>query len=284
MTSWTSPRRVATPFLLGLLACAGSAGGSTAESVQEPAPERAAEAFDQAHGAWTAVLREHVRGDRFDYAGLKADPTALRAYLGELRAVTREELEAWTPAERFAFWINAYNAFTIEKVVDNYPLRSIRDLSKAFGLKSVFDEEFIPLARLYPKAEAERLSLNDIEHRILREEFKDARLHAAINCASIGCPPLRDKAFVAERLDEQLEAQMRSFVMDGVRNRLDREKGALELSQVFAWFGEDFERDAGSVAEFVARFVPEEVRAFVRAARIRHLDYDWDLNDVPGAK
>ncbi len=280
-TPRTLLRRPWAPVLFTLLACAGSAGAPPRAAAAEDPPDAPAGGFDHAHGPWTALLRERVRGDRFDYAGLQRDPAPLQAYLHTLEAVTAAELQGWSREQRFAFWINAYNAFTVKRVVDDYPLKSIRDLSRALGLKSVFDEEFIPLDALHPEGRAERLSLNDIEHGILRKEFADARLHAAINCASISCPPLRNEAFVAERLDEQLDAQMRSFLADAARNRLDRAERTLELSKVFEWFREDFERDAGSVAEFVARFFPADERELVRSARLRYLDYDWGLNDVP---
>ena len=244
-------------------------------------PQEPAAAFDHSHARWTAVLREHVRGERFDYAALKADPAPLREYLRELQAVTPAQLAGWTREQRYAFWLNVYNAYTVKKVTDNYPLESIRDLSRVFGLKSVFDEPFLPLPAHHPEGKDRPLSLNDVEHEILRARFRDPRVHAALNCASLGCPPLLAEAFVAERLEEQLDERMRSFLADRSRNRIDREAGALELSKIFRWFAEDFEREAGSVAAYVARFVPEEDRELVRTARIRYLDYDWSLNDVP---
>ncbi len=249
-----------------------------------PAAQEARAGFDQAHGAWTEVLRACVRDGGFDYALLKKDRSKLDAYLAAVHAVTPEELAGWSDEQRFAFWINVYNAHTIQKVVDHYPLESIKDLSGAFGLKSVFDKEFIPMRAHHPEAAQgtrDELSLNDIEHGILRPKFKDARVHAAINCASKSCPPLRDEAFVAERLGLQLDEQMRSFVNDPGSNRFDREKKELRLSEIFEWFAEDFERDAGSVREYLLRFAPREDEELIRSAKIEYLDYDWDLNDVP---
>ena len=279
-------------LLLPLPAVALSAVALACPSPDAPPAEPAstgqaapAPAFDHTHAAWTAVLAKHVEGDLFDYAALKQDRAGLDAYLAQLQAVTPAQERSWTKEQRFAFWINVYNAFTIHKVVESYPLDSIKDLNTGLlGINSVFDKDFIPLAAHDPEGENEPLSLNDVEHGILRARFADARVHAAINCASASCPPLRDEAFVADRLEEQLDAQMTAFVNDPKRNVFDVEKGRLRLSKIFDWFEKDFERDAGSVREYVARYAPEERRAFVRSAKITHLDYDWSLNEVPSER
>lgn len=237
--------------------------------------------FDQNHAAWTEVLRAAVRDGGFDYALVKKDRAKFDGYLAALRAVTPAELAGWTKEQRFAFWINAYNAFCIQRVVDSYPLKSIRKLDGAFGITSVFEKPFIPLQAHHPDGKNEELALNDLEHKILRVQFKDARLHAAINCASESCPPLRNEAFVAERLDAQLEEQMKAFVNDPARNTIDPAKGELAVSEIFKWFEEDFERDAKSVKEYLVRFAPAEKHEFIRGAKLRHRDYSWDLNDVP---
>ncbi len=235
--------------------------------------------FDHSHALLDEVLSTHVQGDRLDYEGVLGEREKLDRYLTAMHAVTPEEIEDWTSDQRFAFWINAYNAHVIQIVLDNYPLRSIKDIGGMLFNK-VWDKEFIPMRAHHPDGKNDDLSLNDIEHGILRPQFEDARVHAAINCASYSCPPLLDAAFVADRLDEQLDAQMRAFVMDELRVRFDEKKGVLYLSKIFDWFEDDFERDAGSVREYVIRYAPTEKAAFIRDARIRHLDYDWSLNDV----
>jgi len=261
-----------------LLAC----GSSDAAGTPAPAgPQEAATAFDQEHTLWTGILRARVHEDGFDYGGLKKDPAPLQAYLKALHAVTPAQLNGWSQPQRFAFWINAYNAHTIQKVVENYPIDSIKDLSGALGLSSVFDKEFIPMRAFHPDGKAEDLSLNDIEHGILRKQFKDARVHAAINCASHSCPRLRNEAFVASRLDEQLDQQMRTFVNDPVRNHIDPARKELAVSEIFKWFSEDFERDAHSVKEFLIRYAPPEEADFIRSTRMSYLDYGWKLNDSP---
>lgn len=245
------------------------------------APRAHPQGFDQSHALWSEVLATCVRDGGFDYARLKAERTKLDAYLASLQAVTPEELARWDEKQRFAYWINAYNAFCIQRVVDDYPLKSIRKLDGAFGIKTVFDKPFIPLRAHHPDGTQDLLALNDIEHKILRKKFKDARLHAAINCASKSCPPLRNEAFTAAKLDAQLSEQMRAFVADPLRNTIDPDKKELAVSEIFQWFEEDFERDAKSVKEYLVRYAAPEKAEFIRAAKLRHLDYDWDLNDVP---
>ena len=255
-----------------LLACTSVPGAS-------PLPQAAPGPFDHSHAAWTEVLKACVRDGGFDYAKLKADRARFDAYLASLAAVTPAELGTWSEPQRFAFWINVYNAFCVQRVVDSYPLESIRKLDGAFGISTVFDKGFIPLRAHHPDKKDEDLSLNDVEHKILRKVHKDARLHAAVNCASVSCPPLRAEAFTAEKLDAQLTEQMRAFVNDPTRNRIDAEKKELEVSEIFKWFAEDFEREAKTVQEYLARHAPEKAE-FLRGARLRYLDYDWDLNDV----
>ena len=237
--------------------------------------------FDHAYATWTEVLQSCVRDGGFDYAKLKQDRTRFDAVLAALQAATPDDLAGWSEKQRFAFWINTYNAFCIQKVIDNYPLASIRKLDGAFGLSNVFDKGFIPMKAHHPDKKNELMSLNEIEHKILRRQFKDARLHAAINCASKSCPPLRNEAFTAEKLDAQLEEQMRAFVNDAARNRIDPVKRELALSEIFKWFAEDFERDAKSVKEYLLRYATADKAELVKSAKISYLKYDWDLNDVP---
>jgi hypothetical protein len=265
-------------FLAALLGLAS--WQPVAAPATEPVSQETRATFDHSHAVWTALLKAHVRGDRFDYAGMKERRAELRGYLETLAAVTPPQLASWSRDQRYAFWINAYNAFTIEKIVAEYPLDSIRDLDRAFGLRSVFDDEFIPMKALHPEGADDELSLNDIEHGILRPRFEDARVHAAVNCASISCPPLRAEAFTAKGLGKQLDETMRAFVVDRTRNRIDAGQKEARISEIFKWFAEDFERDAGSVRAYLARYAPKELGPTLDSARLRYLDYDWGLNDV----
>lgn len=237
-------------------------------------------AFDHAHPAWDALARKHVvlldggRASRVDYAGLARERAALKAYLEGLSAVTPERFDGWTRAQKMAFLINAYNAFTVEKILTRYPdLRSIWDFGKFFG-NPFKDEFFLLLGR--------RRSLDAIEHGMLRPQFRDPRLHYALNCASIGCPMLREEAYVGARLEAQLEEQARRFLSDRSRNRYDEARGRLELSRIFDWYAEDFEPRAryfARYADLLADAPAARSRIGAGSAPLEFLEYDWALND-----
>lgn len=241
-----------------------------------------AQAFDHGHAAWDALLKKHVvvleggHASRLDYAAMARSRGALHAYLQALSGVTPASFAGWTRAEQMAFLINAYNAFTVEKVLTRYPdIRSIWDFGKLFG--NPFKDEFFELL-------GRRASLDWIEHERLRPDYRDPRVHYAVNCASIGCPMLREEAYVAARLEAQLEDQARRFLSDGARNRYA--DGRLEVSKIFDWFEEDFAPRERYFARYAPLLAPEgEARRAVAEARapIRFLDYDWTLNDVRGA-
>lgn len=270
---------------IGTLAIAACLALAQTPSPEAIAQEPAEPGFDHAHALWTEVVKEHVRGDRFDYERLGKNREKLDRYLAMLGAVERVELDAWTKEQRHAFWINAYNAYTVHLVVKSYPVESIKDIGSL--LSSVWDKSFIPLGRLIDDGEPRELSLNQIEHEILRPRFKDARVHAAVNCASRGCPPLRDEAFVAERLDQQLDQQTRAWLADAARNRFEPDKRRVQISQIFGWFEEDFVRDAGSVRAWLARYGPPEHAKWLQSdakIEVSHLDYSWELNDVERPK
>jgi uncharacterized protein DUF547 len=247
-------------------------------------------AFDPAYAQWDALLHRHVKilpggnASRVDYAALAREHASLEAVLASFQAVTRAQFDGWSKPEQEAFLINAYNAFTIEKVLTRYPdLRSIRDFGSIFG--NPWKDRFFRLL-------GEERSLDDIEHGMLRKPgvYDEPRIHFAVVCASVGCPMLRDEAFVAARLDDQLEDGMRRFLSDRSRNRYDTAHGRLEVSRIFDWYGRDFEhgwRGFSSVKATLARYASQladrpEGRARVAAqeADVAFLEYDWALNDV----
>ena len=244
--------------------------------------------FDHAHAAWTALLRKHVvlvrggQATQVRYSGFAADRSALKAYLGALAAVGEAQFAAFSNAQQQAFLINAYNAATVELILTRYPnLKSIKDLGSL--LQSPWKPRWVPLL-------GRRMSLDDIEHGTLRERgrYDDPRVHFAVNCASIGCPALREEAFVAERLDAQLDEQALRFISDRTRNRYDAARGRLEVSRIFDWYGEDFRlghRGIRSLTAFLARYADALADAPADRERIRamnvdieFLDYDWKLN------
>lgn len=246
--------------------------------------------FDQTHLKWTRLLAKHVQlidggnGSVVDYQGFVQDKTALEQYLAELSAVTQAEFDRFTSAQQQAFLINAYNAFTVELILSRYPdLDSIKDLGSLFTS---------PWAKSWIVLLGRTQSLDDIEHGLLREpgRYNEPLVHFAVNCASIGCPMLREEAFVAEQLEAQLLAQAERFMADKSRNRFDANEKTLYLSKIFDWYGEDFEqgfRGISSVTDFArqyAKALAPQARArevlLNEPVSIRYLSYDWDLNRV----
>ncbi|MBI1228078.1 MAG: DUF547 domain-containing protein [Bacteroidetes bacterium] len=220
------------------------------------------------HEIWDGLLKKHVRSDGFvDYKGMVRDSAELNNYLHLLESSHPQRI--WSKAEQKAFWINAYNAYTVKLIVDHYPVASIKDIKNGIPfVNTVWDIKFI-------KIQGEEYDLNAIEHGILRKNFPDGRIHAAVNCASYSCPPLRAEAYVADRLESQLDDAMRRFVNDPLRNRVGADKA--ELSAIFNWFGGDFKKDAGSVQAFVNRFAETPMG---EGAQVSYLDYDWSLNEA----
>lgn len=247
-------------------------------------------AFEHSYAAWDALLRQHVRyidggnASRVDYAGLAREHAKLAAVLDDFQKVARPEFDAWSRPQREAFLINAYNAFTVEKILTRYPdIRSIRDFGVFIG--NPWKDKFFTLF-------GEPAYLDLIEQGMLRQEgvYDEPRVHAALVCASVGCAMLRNEAFVAERLDAQLEDAMRRFLSDRGRNRYNPQTGKLEVSKIFDWYGKDFEkgyRGYTSVKATLAKYAdlladaPAD-RASVKAGRadVAFLDYDWSLNDA----
>jgi Protein of unknown function, DUF547 len=246
--------------------------------------------FDHGHSAWTALLKKHVvlmqqaRASQLRYAGMAVDRSTLKAYLASVAAVTPAAFQGFSRTQQMAFLINAYNAATVELVLTRYPdLASIKDVTGLFG--NPWKQKIVPLL-------GTTMTLDQIEHETLRARgrYDDPRIHFAVNCASVGCPMLREEAYVAERLDAQLEEQARRFMSDRSRNRWNAERQRLEVSKIFDWYGEDFRlghQGIASLAAFMARHadvladVPAD-RERIRAMKtdIAFLDYDWKLNDA----
>ena len=240
--------------------------------------------FDHTHERWNEVLEARVRRDGVEYAELKKDPAKLDEYLASLETVMPEDFAAWSVSQRHAFWINAYNAYTIRRVVEVYPIESPKDVVDE-EKRDFWDQPFVPLGRLFPEAADRKLSLNEIENRILRPNFKDARVHAALNCASRGCPPLSGEAFVPERLEKQLDARVAAWLADPARTRYDRDNKKLQVSKIFEWYRDDFVREGNSLKGWIGPRAPEVHRDWIEAAEdleIEFLEYSWKLNDAKG--
>lgn len=208
------------------------------------------------HGPWDELLRKHVGADgRVDYGGFQKDASRLQQYLDRLS----EKIPApdWSREEALAFWINAYNAFTVELILNNWPVRSIRDIDQPW------DQKFILL-------EGKKYSLNQIEHEIVRPTFAEPRIHFALVCAAVSCPPLADRAYTAATVDRMLEARTRRFLNDETFNVT--QEAVVRISPLFDWYGEDF----GDVKAFVNRYVQPDIP---QQKELYFLEYDWELND-----
>lgn len=218
------------------------------------------------HALWDSLLQAHVTPDGWvDYEGFIADSSRLQDYL-TLLSNHHPNTRHWSRAERKAYWINAYNAFTVKLIVDHYPVPGIKEIKKGIPfVNTVWDIKFI-------RIEDATYDLNNIEHGILRPKFKDPRIHFAVNCASVSCPPLSNRAYVAERLDAQLDEAARRFLADERRNIVTPD--TLKLSKIFSWYAMDFPKP---IQQYVNQFTPLEVRP---DAKVEHLGYDWNLNGV----
>jgi Protein of unknown function, DUF547 len=249
-----------------------------------------AQAVDHGHTAWSELVKKHVvvqrggQASQVRYAAFANDRAALKAYLESLASVGEAAFNGLSKPQQMAFLINAYNAATVELILTRYPkLESIKDLGSL--LQSPWKPKWLPLL-------GTKVSLDEIEHEMLRKRgrYDDPRVHFAVNCASIGCPALREEAFVAERLDAQLDEQTQRFMSDRARNRYNTQRGRLEVSKIFDWFGEDFRlghRGIASLPAFTAKFADQLADAPAERERVRggqvdiaFLDYDWKLNDA----
>jgi hypothetical protein len=219
------------------------------------------------HKIWDELLRKHVDAQgRVSYKGMRGDAQQLETYLDHLSSCAPSS--SWSTEERLAYWINAYNAFTVKLIIDHYPVNSIKDIRSPFAIpfvNSVWDLAFF-------KINGREMTLNQIEHGILRKEFEEPRIHFAIVCASISCPKLHNEAYESQRLEDQLHARALEFINDPSRNILSKDH--LELSAIFKWFKGDFTRN-GNLRSYIAIYSKVKVDA---DAKLSYLDYDWGLN------
>jgi hypothetical protein len=220
------------------------------------------------HDLWHTLLQKHVKPNgRVDYKGFIKDSTLLNDYL-KLLSNNHPNDKNWTKDEQLAYWINAYNAFTIKLVCEHYPVSSIKDIKPGIPfINSVWDIPFIQI-------EGQEYDLNNIEHSIIRGEFSEPRIHFALNCASYSCPNLSNEAYTADQLDEQLTIAAQSFLRDTSKNRLEQDD--VQLSKIFLWYGRDFKKTGMSKIEYINQYTPLSID---EDASIDYLDYDWRLNE-----
>lgn len=234
-------------------------------------------AFDQSHAQWSDFLRKYIvtegASSYVNYAEIQKSPSDLRAYLASLERVSNSEFQKFGENEQLAFLINAYNAFTIKLVLDYYPVSSIRDIKGDFA--TPWDKKFFSLL-------GTRRSLNELEHEIIRKKYNEPRIHFALVCAARGCPALKNEAYQASKLEEQLDRSTAAFLADKSRNFYDRKTKTLHLSEIFSWYKSDFTKSHKSLPAFVARYLPEldeNSHARIRVDFSKN-KYDWGLNDA----
>jgi hypothetical protein len=265
-----------------VIACA--VGMTATEAATAPAA-----GFDHAYQEYAALLARHVRDGRVDYRGLVADRAALAAVAASFGGVDAATERAWPRDERLAFWINAYNLFTLQAIVDHYPIQAgwftLGPRNSIRQIGGVWD-------RLTWRVAGRQVTLDDIEHRILRPEFKEPRIHFAVNCASVGCPPLRSEPYRAGTIGAQLDANARAYLASPLGLRV--EAGRLMVTSILTWYGGDFIDRFGAspgpsrtpaesaILRIVEAFGPSQAATLARdpAVQIGFLDYDWTLNDV----
>lgn len=220
-------------------------------------------AENRKHALFTNVLKDHVVDGVVDYAAIKKD----KRFDEYLAGLSRTDPAAIAnDADRLAFWINAYNAFTIKLVNDHLPVKSIRNIQK---------DGMGPWDIVWIAINGREYNLNQIEHDVIRKEFDEPRIHMALVCAARSCPPLRSEAYEGVRLDEQLEDNSRIFLHDTSKNWYDKETNTLHLSELFKWYGEDFVTRHGSAEEFALGILGIS-RA--KGVTVKYAVYDWDLN------
>lgn len=220
------------------------------------------------HQIWDELVHKHVQlNGNVDYKGFLQDSVRLNEYLAIL-SQSHPNNKNWSSEQRMAYWINAYNAFTIQLVIRNYPVPSIKEIRPGIAfVNSVWDIKFIEI-------EGQVYDLNNIEHGILRQYWKEPRVHFALNCASVSCPALRNEAYTAEKLEGQLNDQGKRFLSNPIKNQISASDP--KISPIFKWFKGDFTRK-GSLIDFLNKFSPVEIDS---DAKVDHMSYDWNLNDI----
>jgi len=209
------------------------------------------------HEKWNALLKQFVTIEgNVNYEGFRKNRPKLTAYINSLNENMPEEF--WSQDEKLAYWMNAYNAMTVDLILRNLPLESIKDIDK-------------PWEQRYWKLGAKYYNLDEIEHQILRK-MDDPRIHFGINCASFSCPPLLNVAFTSEKVNDQLDFLAQQFINDPKRNTIASDSA--QISKIFDWFSKDFKQN-GSVIDYLNTYSETKINS---NARIRYMDYDWSLN------
>ncbi|MCZ6468869.1 MAG: DUF547 domain-containing protein [Candidatus Dadabacteria bacterium] len=255
------------------------------------------DSFDHSYAAYNSLLNRYVKNARVNYEGFINSRAKFETFLRALGSVDENVFESWTEEQRLAFWINAYNAFTIKAIIDHYPIK------RSFTLVGIFyapSDSILQIKGVWTKLQFRALgnmvTLEEIEHETLRKKFNEPRIHMAINCASISCPDLRNEAYTPEKLEEQLADASTNFVNNPDKGvYVNEQSGKVKLSKIFKWFGDDFINNYGSkklfnnyslkenaALNFTSEYIEsEEVKEYLmnNKLKIGYLGYDWHLNE-----
>lgn len=200
-----------------------------------------------------------------DYQSLQKNPAKLTAYLQYIGSIPEADFHSLPKQEQLAVLINLYNASTLKLIIDHYPLQSIQNI-KING-KQAWD---LTKTMLFSK----KISLNHLEHEIIRQDYEEPRIHFAVVCAAMGCPPLQKEAYSGEKLEQQLEEVTRNFISNPERNYYSKESNTLYLSQIFSWYKADFGNEI-DLKLFIGKYINQTIPA---SAEIKYLKYNWELN------
>lgn len=265
------------------------AGNIMAQAAQDLTP------FDQNHTIFNKLLQENVKDTKVKYQGF-IDSVEFVNYLESLNNISPDDFNTWTDSQKIAFWINAYNAFTIKAIIDHYPIQ------RSFTLVGIFyapKNSILQIPGVWKKlqfqAVGQNVTLDHIEHGILRKEFNEPRIHSAINCASISCPDLRNEAYISDKIDKQLDDSSKNFVNSKTKGVLiDKNKNKIKVSKIFKWFGDDFfsnyhkqefndksDKQNGTLG-FIYKYINDDEKIFLLNSnyKLKYMSYDWSLNEA----
>jgi len=243
---------------------------------------------------YSEVLKTYVDGkSKVSYRELKEHKKEMKVFLDELKKLESEDFQTWSDEEKIALWINAYNVFTLKAILDHYPLKESSFRTRKYPRNSIRQISGVWDKIKFPVMGKE-ITLDHIEHKILRREFQEPRIHMALVCAASGCPPLRQEPYKAEMLNEQLDDQTQRFLSSDKNFSIDKKQRLVYLSSIFKWYGKDFiesykpaigfkgyRRQERAVLNFISLYLQEEDRKFLEQGSysIKYLNYDWTLNE-----
>lgn len=233
--------------------------------------------FNHEHTLWQTVLDKHHKYDKkqalFNYKEASKDVN-IKLYLNTLATVSKNEYDMFSEDQKLAFLINAYNAFTVKLIIQNYPVKSIKKIGSFF--KSAWKQQFITIL-------GKKVHLDYIEHTLIRKKFNEPRIHFAVVCASISCPNLQEKVYTSKNLSKLLDKSTKEFLTDKNKNMFIEKTKSMYLSKIFKWYGEDFNVKYGSIQSFVSSYVTKKIsqQKIIASGDIKtkFLSYDWGLNE-----